>query len=130
MNTHLPPLPYDDRFFDLVYVISVFTHLDEDAQYQWLTELRRITKPDGIVLATVRDRYRATLSKDAPEQEGCPGFEFITSDFWKGIFPSWYQTSSHTEAYIRSNWNRDFEILAYLPLGLENSQDIVILRRS
>jgi len=47
-----PPLLYADSYFDLVYGFSVLTHIDAGMQENWLKELHRITKPDGIVLVT------------------------------------------------------------------------------
>src|SRR2546426_707916 len=37
-----PPLPYADGQFDLVYSLSVFTHLRLDLQFRWAWELHRI----------------------------------------------------------------------------------------
>ena len=53
VNPWLPPLPFADGAFDLVIVISVFTHLPRDYQDAWLAELRRVTRPGGVVIATV-----------------------------------------------------------------------------
>ena len=39
-----PPLPYVDNEFDAVISISIFTHLNENSQDEFLLELRRITK--------------------------------------------------------------------------------------
>jgi SAM-dependent methyltransferase len=50
-NDELPPLPYADGLFDLVYALSVFTHL-ADTWEEWLVELRRVLAPDGLLVAT------------------------------------------------------------------------------
>ena len=47
-----PPLPYTDSYFDLVYGISVFTHLLFDTHYLWMAELWRVLKPGGIAILT------------------------------------------------------------------------------
>ncbi len=46
-------LEYKDDKFDLVYVISVFTHLSESLQDFWLKELTRILKPGGHLLISL-----------------------------------------------------------------------------
>jgi SAM-dependent methyltransferase len=59
-----PPLPYPAGRFDLVYAVSVFTHLTEALQRRWMTELRRVVKPGGFLWFTTRgERYLDDLSK-------------------------------------------------------------------
>jgi SAM-dependent methyltransferase len=53
VNDFLPPLKYPDRSFDLVYAVSVFTHLSEAAQSAWIHELARVIRPAGYLLITV-----------------------------------------------------------------------------
>lgn len=48
-----PPLPYPEERFDLVYALSVFTHLSEPLQDRWLAELRRVLRPGGYLFFTV-----------------------------------------------------------------------------
>jgi SAM-dependent methyltransferase len=50
-NGESPGLPRPDGFFDLAYALSVFTHLG-DHWADWLLELRRVLKPDGLFVAT------------------------------------------------------------------------------
>ena len=45
-------LPFPDATFDLVAVISVFTHLGEAELLNYAKEIRRILKPDGRSLST------------------------------------------------------------------------------
>lgn len=51
-NVLRPPLPFDDALFDFVYARSVFTHLTEELQCDWLTELHRLIRPGGILYFT------------------------------------------------------------------------------
>jgi SAM-dependent methyltransferase len=48
----MPPSPYADDSFDLVYGISVMTHLTRHVQEAWLAEIARILKPGGVALLT------------------------------------------------------------------------------
>jgi SAM-dependent methyltransferase len=52
-NAPIPPLPYPDKYFDVVYCLSVFTHLNESMQDLWIEELSRILKPGGVLLLTI-----------------------------------------------------------------------------
>lgn len=61
-------LDYSDNFFDIVYGISIFTHLSEKFHYLWFNELIRITKKDGILFFTTHGK--AFLNKlTSVEQE-------------------------------------------------------------
>lgn len=130
VNLPLPPLQYPDAHFDLIYSISVFTHLDEEYQFNWLTELKRIVKPGGIVLLSVHGQH-CWSSLPAPHQSAirAHGLLFIAENVWKGIYPEWYQTAFHTEAYVRECFSRYFRVLDYLPRGVSNYQDLVLLQR-
>jgi SAM-dependent methyltransferase len=46
------PLPYATRSFDLVYLLSVMTHLTLREQQQLVSEFRRIVRPGGYVYVT------------------------------------------------------------------------------
>lgn len=61
-----PPLPFSDGQFDLVYALSVFTHLTEPLQHEWMAELRRVIRPGGLLLFTTRGD--AWAWKLAPEE--------------------------------------------------------------
>ncbi|MGB6974491.1 MAG: class I SAM-dependent methyltransferase [Terracidiphilus sp.] len=51
-NKFDPPLKYEDGAFDLIYSVSVFSHLSEEDAKLWLTELRRVARPGGILCLT------------------------------------------------------------------------------
>lgn len=54
-------LPHADSSFDLVYAISVFTHLPESGQKFWLDELTRVTKPGGLIAVTAHGPSRTSV---------------------------------------------------------------------
>jgi SAM-dependent methyltransferase len=60
-----PPLPYPDESFDVVYSISVLTHLDEPDQGRWVEEVRRVLKPGGRFVAAEPDS--AGVRTDHPD---------------------------------------------------------------
>jgi SAM-dependent methyltransferase len=58
-----PPLPWTDASFDLVFALSVFTHLPEPIALRWMTELSRVLKPGGyLALSTHGEHYIGVLS--------------------------------------------------------------------
>ena len=130
VNGALPPLPYPDGQFDLIYSISVLTHLDEEYQFRWLEELQRIAAPGGIVLLSLHGRHCwSNLPAELFARIESDGFLFSAENVWKGIFPEWYQTAFHTETYVRNCFSRYFQVLDYLPRGISDFQDLVVLKK-
>jgi SAM-dependent methyltransferase len=97
----LPPLPFADATFDLIYAISVFTHLNEDFQQAWVAELERLLKPGGVLLLSV---YGESVWRSQPEARAVEAGQFVfrTSDKLKGIFPQWYHTALQSRERITS----------------------------
>jgi SAM-dependent methyltransferase len=130
VNAGLPPTGYAAESFDLIYAISVFSHLDEDFQFYWLNELRRITKPGGVVLLSIHGSFYQNALDDAMAAElQTNGMLFVVSDGWKKIFPDWYQIALHTKEYVLEAYARYFDVLEYIPGGMNTAQDLVVLRR-
>jgi SAM-dependent methyltransferase len=63
-NTLDAKLPYKKDFFDIIFGISIFTHLSEEMHYKWFNELYRILKPGGILFLTTHgDIFKEKLTK-------------------------------------------------------------------
>jgi len=63
-NGLTPPLDFPDDYFDIIYLMSVFTHLRIPTQREWLSELARVTRPGGLVLVTFHDETQPRLPDD------------------------------------------------------------------
>jgi ubiquinone/menaquinone biosynthesis C-methylase UbiE len=138
-NESLPPTRYAANTFDLVYAISVFTHLPEDYQFAWLAEMNRIIKPGGVLLTTV---HGPTCTRQLPQEgqsiTGSLGFFYIneTPKGWASHFghkteglPDFYRITYHSFDYVRKHWSEYFDILDIKEQGLNNPQDAVICRK-
>jgi 2-polyprenyl-3-methyl-5-hydroxy-6-metoxy-1,4-benzoquinol methylase len=54
---------FKENSFDLIYALSVFTHLSEPLQRFWITELTRIVRPGGHLFITLHGAsYLPSLS--------------------------------------------------------------------
>lgn len=61
-NTILPPLGFENSFFDLIIGISIFTHLSQINHSLWIDELYRVIRPGGILFITTQGlAYRTKL---------------------------------------------------------------------
>lgn len=128
-NDHLPPLPFADRSFDLVYSISVFTHLPEDLQDMWLAELSRVTTHGGLALISVQGpSMLPKLPAKARTRFVETGFLHIQREATDGL-PDFYQRTFHADHYLRSHWGRFFDIEAVLPGEIAGNHDLVIGRK-
>jgi len=135
----LPPLPFASGTFDLVYSHSVFTHLNEAYQDEWLAELARVTRPGALLLLTVAGEtpFRQFFQSN-PTHPGMleyakrrdhDGVLFVSDDNWTGIFPDFYHSAFHTRAYVERHWSRFFTVRAHLETAMLGLQDIVVLER-
>jgi SAM-dependent methyltransferase len=141
IGPHEPPLPYDDGAFDLIFNHSVFTHLDEVRQDQWLAELRRVLAPGGIALLTVHStrQWNQALAYFEAAGESTAGYRdriardgivFIQDDAFVGsTHPEWYHSTFHAPWYVHQHWARFFRVRAYIPEGAD-TQDMVVLERA
>ena len=63
VNALEPPLPWTGGSFDLVFALSVFTHLPEPLALRWMAELNRVLKPGGyLALSTHGEHYIGALT--------------------------------------------------------------------
>ncbi|OWK47161.1 Methyltransferase [Fimbriiglobus ruber] len=128
-----PPTRLPEAGFDLAFGISVFTHLKEPDQYEWLDELRRTIRPGGLALMTFHgdasivwsalkpDRY-TVLRRDGICDQPNPLYDADLAE------DDYYRDTFHTSEYIRHEWGRYFEILSILPSHIAH-QDLVVMRR-
>jgi len=133
INDVEPPLPFPSGSFDLIYAVSVVTHISEQLQFAWLTELSRVLRPGGIVMLTVMGEQVAAW-KLAPEEFAefqCKGhfYKKVQEGGLHGL-PDFYQDAYHSHAYVIREWSRYFQPIAYIRNGPMYLQDLVILEKS
>lgn len=112
-NTPAPPLDVPDSTFDLIYAISVFTHL-ADTWAEWLVELNRVLSPEGLLFVTfIGEGAIGWVSDEAWVEEGIGMNVASYAQGWDLGGP----TVVHSPWWIRAHWGRQFEILDLQPAG-------------
>jgi SAM-dependent methyltransferase len=126
-NGDLPPTPFKSDFFDLIYGISVFTHLSESVQLRWLAELRRVAKPDGLLVLSTRSDglIRGDPGAEARRALDARGFYWRPRGGTEGL-PEHGQAAWHTRAYVDRVWSKYFHIAAHVSSGIADRQDLVL----
>jgi ubiquinone/menaquinone biosynthesis C-methylase UbiE len=124
----MPPSELESDSFDLVYAISVFTHLDERMQFAWLGELQRVTKPTGYVLLTVHGKHYQLQQPPEIQRRIETGFYFLETAPATAGLPSFYRAAFHNKEYVLRDWHRFFHTIAYKEQGVDH-QDLVLCRK-
>jgi SAM-dependent methyltransferase len=129
VNGLAPPLEYEAERFDLVYAISVFTHLPHDLERAWIEELSRIVEPGGLLLLTTHgDSYADRL--DAEERARYDAGKPVVR--WPRVAGSNLCTTFHPETYVRSQLAPRLELLEFTPEGGtvgSRRQDLAVFRK-
>jgi SAM-dependent methyltransferase len=122
------PLDYDTESFDLVYALSVFTHLPERLQWYWMCELRRVLKPGGVLVLSLHgDALRGRLSRAERADYRAGRLVVRGAD----LIGTNHCAAFHPPAYVRGVMADGFEVLELAPEGATGNppQDAWLLRK-
>ena len=115
VNSEEPPLDRPDGFFDLIYAVSVFTHLTASWS-RWLLELHRLLRPDGLLISTYAGEvdHQQYLVFDAPWDEDRIGMNVLAPAApWDAGGPAVF----HSRWWLEAHWGRAFDFLRMTPDG-------------
>jgi SAM-dependent methyltransferase len=148
LSSFAPPLPFEAESFELIYSISVFSHLGASLQGGWLRELARVLAPEGIALLSVHGRHAfeqfragrvrtAWCATEVFQRPALGAEEFVfapyTRSMWtEGELPGVgreYGLAFHGAAHVRAAWGRELDVLAVRERALTGWQDLVVCRK-
>jgi SAM-dependent methyltransferase len=127
-NELSPPLAYPEHEFDLVYALSVFTHLPQSLQLPWMRELRRILRPGAYLLLTTHGRrYLDDLPVEQRRVLEAGGLVVRHAEDPGSNACGAY----HPEAYVRAHLAEGFTVIEHVPEGALGNphQDLWLFRR-
>lgn len=106
-----PPLGLDYGTFDLIWALSVFTHLT-DLSLAWLLELHKLLKPGGLLIATYMGRFNGEVFTREPWDEDRIGMNVLRPEqSWDDGGP----VVLMSDWWVSAHWGRAFEIVAVTP---------------
>ncbi len=112
VNGTNPPTDYENDFFDVIYGLSVFTHLSEDNHYNWIEELHRIAKTNAVVYLTTHGHiFRQILTKD--NQQRFDNNQLVMEGNTKEGHRTY--AAFHPETFMQNIFEDKFEILEHIP---------------
>jgi SAM-dependent methyltransferase len=128
LNGLAPPLPFSTGELDLLYAVSVLTHLSEGMQRAWIAECERVVRPGGLILLTVHgDRCAGGLSRQerSAYEAGHPVVRGMVREGSRTF------VSYQSPRFMREILLRDVEILLHNPPDAPapaGAQDLYLVR--
>jgi SAM-dependent methyltransferase len=104
-NGFAPPLALPTGSLDLIWAMSVFTHIGETWS-DWLVEMHRLLAVDGILIASFLGEgiWDALVREPYPEDD----VGMVVMHSWTGPDARVF----HSEWWLREHWGRGFDVLA------------------
>jgi SAM-dependent methyltransferase len=123
------PLAYADETFDLVYALSVFTHLTEPVGDAWVRELARVLRPGGVLAFSTHGIFHARhLPPPFPAEFEQDRFVVVGAEEEGGN----HCAAFHPERYVRERMLAGvFDVVDFTPEGALGNprQDLWLVRR-
>jgi SAM-dependent methyltransferase len=110
-SDYLPPLPLETGSFDLIWSISVFTHLTDNS-LPWLCELHRLLAPGGLLIATYMGRWTSELLAGEPWDEDRVGMNVLRHNHPAADGAPLTMIS---DWWLREHWGRAFDVVTIEP---------------
>lgn len=103
-NGREPPLRFEEGSLDLIWAMSVFTHIENWSP--WLLEMHRVLRADGILIASFLGEGMWAPLVGEPYREDEVGMT---------VLRHWLDAGAdvlHSEWWLRAHWGRAFEVLS------------------
>ena len=125
--SEVPTIPFESNSFDLVYAISVLSHI-HSTWHQWLMEIRRILKPGGTFFVSFMGQV--PMEEMLGEPYWTRGDDF--GMYVKGPHQNWNDGGPMifvSPEWLRRFWGSIFDIDYIAMEGLMGYQSFCIMRK-
>ena len=123
-----PPLPYRGGSFDLIYAFSVFTHLPEELQHEWMGECLRVLRPGAyLIISTMGEYYLGLQRLTGSERDSFARGELVVL-YGRSAGTS-LCSAYHPPEYVRNKLGAAFDTVAFRPAVEGGRHDIHLLRK-
>lgn len=124
-NGQAPPLDQPAASFDLVWSVSVFTHLT-DQWAGWLAELHRVLRPGGLAVVSFLGGAMYEVWTGESWEPDLIGMAVLDhGQDWERGGP----TVFHSPWWLREHWGRAFEFVQLREGSQPREHGLVLLRR-
>lgn len=122
-----PPTELTGNAFDLVYAVSVFTHLDEARQRAWIAELHRLLRDGGLLVVTTLgpELVWSRPDLDTAQRQRLASHGFV---FAPGAASFNEDSSFQSRPYLERDWP-GFTLLEHTTHGLASYQDLSVFAK-
>lgn len=126
-SRHNPAEIVYPKRYDMVFVLSLFTHLPVNMWTPWLQSLARGVKPGGLLVISV---HNETVAPHLGVTFGADGTYFVASSESPSLDGAIYGTTFTTRAFVERAVvdALGYEALVYRPYTFWGGQDGVVIR--
>lgn len=126
-SCHDPSRIVFPKRYDLVFVLSLFTHLPTDMWLPWLRSLGRAVTPGGVLLFTVHSEAAGTSAGISFSEDGTCFIPHSESPSLSvESYGTTYTTRQAAEKQVRFAFEK--EPLLYKPTAFWNGQDAILVQ--
>jgi SAM-dependent methyltransferase len=119
-----------DRTFDVVFVVSLFSHLPKATWTRWLRSISRCVAKGGLLIFTTHG-YTSASANFASAEINDEGYWFHPASEQADIDPEEYGSTITTPKFVHKQVAsiHDLRVVGHRPGGLQKNQDVYILKR-
>ncbi len=129
LNKLQPPLEFENDSLDIIYGISIFTHLSKEMHFAWFSELMRILKSNGMLFLTLQGEAFKVKLAEAEKKDFDLGNLIVKANTKEG-----HRTfgAFHPPSFIKELIGKN-EILEHVPGIIKEDkpqQDVWIIKKT